>query len=123
MASETNQMSTQTPRHLADGEPSTPESPTHSRHPLSRYESIAHHGDDELATSFQSTDTVRRRPEGQTAGYGECLRFHMFIPGTILPICPLSLNKVHDLKFIQMLPLHNNVLTISYQYPPRSVLT
>lgn len=51
---------------------SVPPSPAETRHPLSRYESIAPDvEDDDTAASILSTDTVRRRPEGQTAtGYG-----------------------------------------------------
>ncbi|KAG4035585.1 hypothetical protein MFRU_001g03540 [Monilinia fructicola] len=47
---------------------STPTSPTDTRHPLSKYESISQQHDG-LAESFQSTDTIRRRPDN-TGGYG-----------------------------------------------------
>lgn len=43
-------------------EMSTPTSPTDTRHPLARVESISQQNDG-LSESFQSTDTVRRRPE------------------------------------------------------------
>lgn len=49
---------------------STPTSPTDTLHPTARYESITHPQNDGLSSSFQSTDTVRRRPEAQKAGYG-----------------------------------------------------
>jgi hypothetical protein len=49
---------------------SSPASPSDTRHPLSRYESITQESEDSLATSFQSTDTVRRRPEELQSGYG-----------------------------------------------------
>ncbi|KAN0110267.1 calcium permease [Hyaloscypha variabilis] len=50
---------------------STPASPTDSRHPLSRVESIAQQitpQNEALSESYQSTDTVRRRPEPQSYG-------------------------------------------------------
>jgi len=48
----------------------TPISPTDSRHPLARVESIDEqaHQNEGLSESFQSTDTVRRRPEPQSYG-------------------------------------------------------
>ncbi|EDN96716.1 hypothetical protein SS1G_01642 [Sclerotinia sclerotiorum 1980 UF-70] len=58
---------TQNPTPIPSGM-STPTSPTDTRHPLSRYESISQQNDG-LAESFQSTDTMRRRPEN-TGGYG-----------------------------------------------------
>lgn len=48
----------------------TPAPALESRHPLSRFESAAQEPEDLLASSFQSTDTVRRRPEDNIAGYG-----------------------------------------------------
>ncbi len=50
---------------------STSASPTDTRHPLSRFESIVPEPADDVSTSFQSTDTVRRRPEGGLSGYGK----------------------------------------------------
>ncbi|KAK0127585.1 hypothetical protein ONS96_007113 [Cadophora gregata f. sp. sojae] len=44
---------------------STPTSPTDIRHPLSRVESAS---TERLSESFQSTDTIRRRPEPQSYG-------------------------------------------------------
>jgi Ca2+:H+ antiporter len=41
---------------------STPTSPTDSRHPLSRFETITDQNAG-LSESVQSTDTIRRRPE------------------------------------------------------------
>lgn len=46
---------------------STPTSPTDTRHPQGRFESVAAH-DDGLSESYQSTDTVRRRPEQMSYG-------------------------------------------------------
>ncbi|TAQ91533.1 hypothetical protein B7494_g154 [Chlorociboria aeruginascens] len=51
----------------ASGTISTPTSPTDNRHPLSRFEAITSQ-DDGLSESFQSTDTIRRRPEPITYG-------------------------------------------------------
>lgn len=48
---------------------SAPTSPTDTRHPLSRYESITSE-DEGQASGYQASDTVRRRPEGQS--YGMC---------------------------------------------------
>lgn len=48
-------------------EMSTPTSPTDTRHPLSRYEAASTQ-DSGLSESYQSTDTVRRRPEPQSYG-------------------------------------------------------
>ena len=51
-------------------EMSTPTSPTDNRHPLARFEtieSVSQQGDG-LSESFQSTDTIRRRPEPQSYG-------------------------------------------------------
>lgn len=48
-------------------EMSTPTSPTDTRHPLARVESISQQNDG-LSESFQSTDTVRRRPEPMSYG-------------------------------------------------------
>lgn len=45
-------------------------SPTDNRNPITRAESSTRREDDGLSESFQSTDTVRRRPEG---GYGMLL--------------------------------------------------
>ncbi|KAI5458180.1 Sodium/calcium exchanger protein-domain-containing protein [Mariannaea sp. PMI_226] len=53
--------SSTTVRHL--GESSSATSPADTRSPLSRSESTAHHDDDGLSESFQSTNTVRHRPE------------------------------------------------------------
>ncbi|CZS88538.1 probable calcium permease [Rhynchosporium agropyri] len=50
---------------------SAPTSPTEIRHPLARVQSISDQrsgGNDGLSESFQSTDTVRRRPEPQSYG-------------------------------------------------------
>ncbi|KAH7413138.1 calcium permease [Cadophora sp. MPI-SDFR-AT-0126] len=50
---------------------STPTSPTDIRHPLSRVESASEQANQEregLSESFQSTDTIRRRPEPQSYG-------------------------------------------------------
>jgi hypothetical protein len=48
---------------------STPSSPTDTRHPLARVESISEQTPaDGLSQSFQSTDTMRRRPETQSYG-------------------------------------------------------
>ena len=50
---------------------STPTSPTDIRHPLSRVESVSEQAPAEregLSESFQSTDTIRRRPEPQSYG-------------------------------------------------------
>jgi Ca2+:H+ antiporter len=46
---------------------STPTSPTDTRHPLATVESISRQNDG-LSESFQSTDTVRRRPEPMSYG-------------------------------------------------------
>ena len=46
---------------------STPTSPTDTRHPLSRFETITDQNDG-LSESAQSTDTVRRRPEQMSYG-------------------------------------------------------
>lgn len=53
-----------------DTDMSTPTSPTDSRHPLARVESISDQvGPDEgLSESYQSTETIRRRPDTQTYG-------------------------------------------------------
>jgi len=48
---------------------SVPTSPTDARHPHTRYESITQQ-DDGLSESFQSTDTIRRRPESLPISYG-----------------------------------------------------
>ena len=48
---------------------SNPASPTDTRYPL-RYEPVTHEPDEGLSSSFQSTDTVRRRPDTQVAGHG-----------------------------------------------------
>jgi hypothetical protein len=56
-------------------ETSAPTSPTDTRHPLSRYESIT--SDDEGQTSGYQTETVRRRPEAQAAGYGMCFVYSL----------------------------------------------
>ena len=45
---------------------STPTSPLDARHPLSNVESASQR--DDGASSYQSTDTVRRRPEQQSYG-------------------------------------------------------
>lgn len=50
---------------------SAPTSPTDIRHPLSRVESASDQRPQEsegLSESFQSTDTIRRRPEPQSYG-------------------------------------------------------
>ncbi len=50
---------------------STPTSPTDSRHPLSKVASMAEQLDSQnegSSESFQSTDTMRRRPEPQSYG-------------------------------------------------------
>ncbi|CAL3966981.1 unnamed protein product [Diplocarpon coronariae] len=50
---------------------STPSSPTDIRHPLARVESVSDQipkQDEGLSESFQSTDTIRRRPEPQNYG-------------------------------------------------------
>lgn len=58
---------TQTP-----GDMSTPSSPTDVRHPLARVQSISEQLEqppgEGLSESFQSTDTIRRRPESQSYG-------------------------------------------------------
>lgn len=48
---------------------STPTSPTDTRQSLAGYESIAREME-ATPSSFQSTDTVRRRPDAKTSGYG-----------------------------------------------------
>ncbi|KAH6670729.1 calcium permease [Halenospora varia] len=48
-------------------EMSTPTSPTDTRHPLAMVESASQQSEG-LSQSFQSTDTVRRRPEGTSYG-------------------------------------------------------
>ena len=53
------------------GDMSSPTSPTDSRHPLARVELIDQQlsqPDEGLSEDFQSTDTVRRRPEPQSYG-------------------------------------------------------
>lgn len=55
---------------------STPTSPTDSRHPLARFESNTTQDDEEglgLSQSYQSTDTIRRRPEQTSSSYGKSL--------------------------------------------------
>jgi hypothetical protein len=49
---------------------SEPASPKDTRQPQPRYESILQHLDDDIPSSLRSTDTVRKRPEVQTLGYG-----------------------------------------------------
>lgn len=49
---------------------STPATPTETRHPLSRFESAAEEPEYMLASSFQSTDTVRRMPDDNAVGSG-----------------------------------------------------
>jgi len=53
---------------------STPTSPTDTRHPLAVVESISQQHDG-LSESFQSTDTVRRRPEPMSYGTRLFLKF------------------------------------------------
>jgi hypothetical protein len=53
---------------------STPASPTDNRHPLSIVESIAQQitpPTEGLSESYQSTDTIRRRPEPQSYGMSQ----------------------------------------------------
>jgi Ca2+:H+ antiporter len=47
---------------------STPTSPTDTRHVLGRFGSSASSQNDEYPGSYQSTDTVRRRPEALSYG-------------------------------------------------------
>lgn len=61
---------------------STPTSPTDTRHPLSKYESISQQHDG-LAESFQSTDTIRRRPDN-TGGYGTQFLYASTKPSAIM---------------------------------------
>ncbi|KFY33613.1 hypothetical protein V494_07467 [Pseudogymnoascus sp. VKM F-4513 (FW-928)] len=49
--------------------PGTPTG-TEARHPLHRSQSITKESEDLLGSSVRSTDTVRRRPEASTTGYG-----------------------------------------------------
>ncbi|KAL3427610.1 sodium/calcium exchanger protein [Phlyctema vagabunda] len=57
------------PRIQIPEDMSAPASPTDSRHPLSKVESATtQQEDDGLSQSYQSTDTVRRRPEPQSYG-------------------------------------------------------
>jgi len=73
MASNREQASTSTAGRQSQETPSemsNPTSPTDTRHPVSRYESITQSHTDGLSSSFQSTDTVRRRSETQQGGYG-----------------------------------------------------
>lgn len=55
-----------------EGDTSFPPSPIDTGiNPLSRFESIIHQQDDDLISgSYQSSETVRRRPTEQTIGYG-----------------------------------------------------
>lgn len=48
----------------------TPVSPIDARHSLSQSDTTTHEAEDLLASSFQSTDTVRRRPEESGESYG-----------------------------------------------------
>ncbi|PQE24795.1 sodium calcium exchanger protein [Rutstroemia sp. NJR-2017a BVV2] len=62
--------STKDPKESATQTPSgmsTPTSPTDTRHPLSRYESVASNNDG-LSESFQSTETMRRKPDNVSYG-------------------------------------------------------
>ncbi|KAK7419234.1 hypothetical protein QQZ08_010948 [Neonectria magnoliae] len=56
-------------RHLGDSSSATSPADTRSN-PLARPESTTHHEDDGLSESFQSTDTMRRRPEGNYGSIG-----------------------------------------------------
>lgn len=75
---------------------STPSSPTDARHPLAKMQSIDNQTPGEgLSESFQSTETIRRRPESHT--YGMCNVYlclgstpprstaDLYFTGTILP--------------------------------------
>ncbi|KAF7546099.1 hypothetical protein G7Z17_g8666 [Cylindrodendrum hubeiense] len=60
--------SSATARNLGDSSSAT--SPADTRNPLGRPDAASHHDDDGLSESFQSTDTVRRRPEGTYGSIG-----------------------------------------------------
>ncbi|KAL6411373.1 Ca2+:H+ antiporter [Ilyonectria robusta] len=60
--------SSATARNTSD--PSSATSPTDTMNPVNRPESAAQTDDDGLSESFQSTDTVRRRPEGNYGSIG-----------------------------------------------------
>ncbi|PNY29214.1 Low affinity vacuolar monovalent cation/H(+) antiporter [Tolypocladium capitatum] len=59
-----------TPEGRRPSEASSVTSPTDGRHPNPRADPAAFNDSEGLSESFQSTDTVRLRPEGAGAGYG-----------------------------------------------------
>jgi len=66
-----DQDSSSSPKNPPQNAPtmSTPTSPTDTRHPLARFESSSSQDDAfGLSESYQSTDTVRRKPEQMSYG-------------------------------------------------------
>jgi Ca2+:H+ antiporter len=75
---------------------STPTSPTDTRHPLARFESVSTQNDG-LSESFQSTDTMRRRPE--QLSYGAHPKFPGDFGKNLLPKAPESINESKETNF------------------------
>jgi hypothetical protein len=79
----------------------TPISPTDGRHPLARVESVDEqaHQNEGLSESYQSTDTIRRRPEPLSYGMQmspitwQNIAIHLY---SLVPTCTDVLYRCHS---------------------------